>query len=135
MSEINEEFKNDLEVAKSLRLPWWGVLCWICGIAPIVFLLNHFDRLDLALPILGSAATLGLVVVLKWRLRRRTWFWIVLGDVAALHVPLIMSIPWTTNWVPWVLTAGIASVDFCVILLTLLLVERFMGLRETSKHG
>ena len=135
MFSISEEFKHDLEVAKQWRLPWWGVLCISVVIAPIVFLLNHLGRLDLALPILGSVTAIGFVVVLKWRLRQQAWFWITIVLVAAAHVPLIMSISWTTKWVPWPVTAGIASLDFCLILVLLLLVGQFMNSREASKRG
>jgi hypothetical protein len=134
MSSIIREFKRDLEVVKKWRIPWWGMLCLSVVIAPIVFFLNHVGRLDLALPILGSLTAIGLVVVLKWRLRQRAWFWITIVFVAAAHVPLIMSNFWTTNWVPWPVTGAIASLDFCFMLGLLLLVELFMDLRESSKR-
>ena len=36
--------------------------------------------------------------------------------IAALHVPLVLFIPWTTKWVPALAIATIDSVDLIVIL-------------------
>ena len=67
-----------------------------------------------------------MIVAFKWRLRRRAWFWLTTGFAAALHVPLIMYVPWTTKWVPALAIAGIASVDFCAILWLVDAVGRFV---------
>lgn len=117
MQSLRKTFESDLQRARSMQPPWWGVLGWMVLIAPAVFWLNHRNRLDLALPVLGSVATFGFLVFIKWRLRRHAWFWAALLILAALHVLLISFISWTTAWVSWVISGGIASVDFCFMLL------------------
>ena len=52
------------------------------------------------MPIWNSVAVLGLMFVLKWRLRPHAWFWITMAVIAALHVPLILFVPWGTTWSP-----------------------------------
>lgn len=131
---LRKLFEIDLNRAKAVQLPWSGVLCWMGLIAPGVFWLNHRNRLDLALPVLGSVATIGFLVFIKWRLRRHAWFWAAILIIAALHVLLISLISWTTKWVPWVISGGIASVDFCFMLLVLSALEnQLLGEMHESK--
>jgi hypothetical protein len=118
-------FKKDLKAAQRVRLPWWGVWCCMIPALPIVLLLGRHGRLNLALPILGTVATFGVLIVLKWRLRASTWFWVTILIMAAIHIPLIWCISWTTRWVFPLLSAGIASTDFCIMLAILLVVEEF----------
>jgi len=62
---------NDLVTAedRQLRLPWWGVLCVICGTVLLGLLFLFFKRFDLARPSLTSIAVIGLVGVMRWKLR------------------------------------------------------------------
>jgi hypothetical protein len=107
---------DDISAAKKIRLPRWGVLCVIAGGASSYWLFDHFGRLDLGLPTLNSIGVLGFAIAVKWELRRSTWFWIMMSIIAALHVPLILFVPWTTKWVPALAIAAIDSADLVVIL-------------------
>jgi len=80
----------------------------------------------MALPVLNSIGVFGFLIALKWKLRRRFWFWGILILIAALHVPLIMFIPWTTQWVPALAIGVIDSADFCLIVWILAAVGRLM---------
>jgi hypothetical protein len=132
-SQLNDFFKRDLRAAQRMRLPWWGVWCCIVAGLPIVIFLDHYGKLYLALPILGSIATLSLLLVLKWGLRIYPWFWITMVLMTALHVPLIWFIPWTTKWVFPLVSAGIASIDFCLMLAILSAIESLM--KATAADG
>src|ERR1700679_1416774 len=83
-----------------MRLPWWGVLCVIAGTLPLGLLFVYFRRFDLARPSIISAATVALAITLRWKLSRHVWFWITMTFLAALHLPLIVFVPWTTKWIP-----------------------------------
>jgi len=85
---------------KKMRLPWWGMLCVIIGSTLIAWLFDHIRRFDLARPALYSMAMLGVAIAMRWQLKRHVWFWITMTVIAALHVPLILFVPWTTKWVP-----------------------------------
>jgi hypothetical protein len=93
---------------------------------PIFLLFDHFGRLNMALPVLNCMAVFGFLIALKWQLRRRIWFWCILIFIAALHVPLILLIPWTNQWVPALAIGAIDSADFCVIVWVLAAVGRVM---------
>jgi hypothetical protein len=46
--------------------------------------------------------------------------------LAALHVPLILFVPWTTKWVPALLIIPIGFADLYVMLWVLSVVGKFM---------
>lgn len=128
-SQLKANFENDLRAAQKLRLPWWGVWCVVLPALPFFIFLNHRGRLDLALPILASVATIALVVILKRRCANRAWFWGLIILFSALHLALIRLVPWPTRWVFPLLSAGVASADFCVLLVIISFVELLMGKR------
>jgi hypothetical protein len=125
---------NDLKAAKQMRLPWWGVLCWMIGCAPIVWLFDHLGRFDLARPALYSIGVLGVAIAIKWKLRRHLWFWITMTVIAALHVPLILFVPWTTKWVPAIMIIPIGLADFYAMLAILSVVGKFVERPKTSER-
>ena len=131
--QLAREVNNEIKEAKKLRLPWWGVLCLIIGALPIYWLFDHFGRLSIALPALNCAGMLVFAIALKWKLRRHVWFWISMTIIAALHVPLILFVPWTTRWVPALAIAAIDSADLIVILAILVVVGKYMEGPKTSE--
>jgi hypothetical protein len=124
---------DDLKAAKKMRLPWWGVLCVIFGTIPVCFLFDHFGRFDLARPTVLTLGILGFALAVKWRLRRRVWFWSAMTVFVLLHVLLILSVTWTTKWVPAAVSAGIGSIDLYVMLTILSVVEKFTEGPTTSE--
>ena len=121
-----DDIRNDIAEARGLRLPRRYLLLVMLGSLPIYWLFNYFGRLNMALPVLNCVAVFGFLIALKWKLRRCCWFWGVMIFIAALHVPLIMFIPWTNNWVPALAIGLIDSADFCVIVGILAAVERLL---------
>jgi hypothetical protein len=128
-----DDIRNDIREARKIRLPWWGVLCWmaICGL--IVWLLVKYGRFDLALPTLNSLGIVGFAVAVKRQLVRQPWFVITMTVLAALHIPLILFVPWTTRWIPAFMIAVIDSADLVVMLAILAVVRRFVG--DTNVAG
>lgn len=131
---LANDVKGDIKAAKKIRLPWWGVLCVIIGSLPAYWLFDHFGRLNIALPTLNGVGMLGFAIAVKWKLRRRVWFWITMAVIAALHVPLILFVPWGTRWVPALAIAAIDSADLVVILAILAVVGKFMEGPRTSER-
>jgi hypothetical protein len=124
---------GDIKAARRMRLPWWGVLCAIIGGLPIVWLFDHFGKLNLFLPTFNCVAILGFTIAVKWKLRRHTWFCGTMAILAALHVPLILFVPWTTKWVPAIAIAAIDSADLIVILAIVSVVGKFVERPKTLK--
>ena len=112
---------------RQMRLPWWGVLCVIVGAFPLFFLFDHFGKLALARPILYSAAIIAITVAMRWKLRGHLWFWATMAVLAALHVPLILFIPWTTTWIPVLVVIPIGIADSYVMLWVVAVIAKAKG--------
>ena len=133
MSQMNE-LKREIREAKKLHLSWRArLLIFIVG-APTVFLFGIYGRLELAMPLIITIGMHGLVIYFKRKLRRHAWFWIAMTVSAALHVPLILFVPWHAKWVPGPAVAVIATADFCLILWILIVVGK-LAERSRPSNG
>jgi hypothetical protein len=124
--DISNDIKSDIKAAKKIRLPWWVLLCLGVSSFLMAWLFDHYGKVNLTLPAYNFVVVLGFVIAVKRNLRRHTWFRGTMAILAALHVPLILFVPWTTKWVPALLIAAIDSADLIVMLAILALVEKFM---------
>ena len=113
---------------KKMRLSWWQILCVMVGTLLLVLLFAHFgiSVLD-ARPTLYSAGVIGIAIAMRWKLRRHVWFWSIIAVIAALHVPLILYVPWTNKWVPAFMIAPIGLADLYAILWIVAVVGETLG--------
>jgi hypothetical protein len=114
-----------------MRLPWWGTV-WHGGALPVLILFDHFGKLALARPTLASAAIVTIAIALRWKLRWHAWFWGTMISIAALHVRLILFVPWTTKWVQVFVIIPIGSGDLYLILWILAIVGKLRATRSTD---
>ena len=120
------------EEDRKMRLPWWGVLCVILGALALLILFDHFGKLTLARPAMTSAAMVVIAIAMRWKLRGHGWFWLTMIVLAALHVPLVLLVPWTTRWIPAFVIIPIGMADLYLMLWVLSVVGKFMGQPEAS---
>ena len=121
MSQMNE-LKREIREAKKLHLSWrTRLLIFIVG-APTVFLFGIYGRLELAMPLIIIIGMHGLVIDFKWKLRRQAWFWTAMTVSTALHVPLILFVPWTSQWIPAPLLVPFMAADWCAIIVLISIV-------------
>jgi hypothetical protein len=111
---------------KQMRLGWRGLLFFMLGIVVLGIPFVYWGKFNLALPSFVSAAMIVLAVAMRWKLRRRPWFWITMGFLAAIHQPLIVFVPWTTKWIPAVVIAPFGMLDLHAMLWTLAVVGKHM---------
>lgn len=64
---------------------------------------------------------------MRWKLRYHPWFWVTMAFLAALHLPLILFVPWTTTkWIPAFAIAPFGMADLYAMLWVLSIVTKFM---------
>jgi len=76
----------------------------------------------------------ALAIVMRWKLRRHVWFWITMTFLAALHLPLIVFVRWTTKWVPAVVIAPFGIADLYAMFWLLAVVGKFMEGPKTTER-
>lgn len=69
------------------------------GAAVLLPYLDHIHRFELAYPVAVAGISITGVVWVCPELRGQQWFWATIFIVAALHVAVILHIPWRTGWV------------------------------------
>ena len=118
---------------KQMRLGWRGVLFVILGTVLLALPFVYWKRFELALPSFVSSAVIALAIAMRWKLRRHAWFWATMAFLAALHLPLILFIPWTTKWIPAYVIAPFGMLDLHVVLWTLAVVGKHMEGQKTAQ--
>jgi hypothetical protein len=120
------QLNDDIRAVKQMRLPWWGLLCLGISSLLLAWLFDHFGRFDLVRPTAYSIAVLVVAIAIKWKLRRHMWFWTTVGVIAALHVLLILCVPWTSKWIPAVVVIPIGIADLYAMLAIFYVVGKFV---------
>lgn len=109
-----------------MSLPLWGYIFIPVGAFLLIALFDHLGKLALARPTVFSVSIIIITVAMRWKLKGRVWFWITMASLAALHVPLILFIPWTTKWIPVLVIIPIGIADLYAMLWVCSVVGKFM---------
>jgi hypothetical protein len=94
---------------------WW-LVGTVLGAAAFWPYLYHIHRLELVYPIGAAVISIMGVVWVSSELRGQLWFWATIVVVAALHVPIILYIPWRAGWIPAPLIFIFCVADAMIIL-------------------
>jgi len=113
---VEHEIADDMQAARSMRLPVWGKLLIIPASIPVFWAFDHLGALDRSLPTLNCIVAFCFLFFLKREQRRFRWFWFTFGLLAVIHILLILAISWTQNWIPALVWAGAASLDLVAML-------------------
>jgi hypothetical protein len=124
IGDVARDVKKDIKAAQKVRLPWWVVLGLVIGSMPIYLLFDRAGISTLGFPTLVSVIVVVFAVIVKWNLKQFVWFWITVTLLAALHVPLLLFVPWGTQWIPGPIAAVVGIVDLIVMLTVLDVVAR-----------
>jgi hypothetical protein len=109
-----------------MRLPLWAAPFVLVGAFLLSFIFDHFGKLALARPTVFAVAIIIIAVAMRWKLRGHVWFWVTMTFLAALHVPLILFIPWTSKWIPVLVVIPIGIADSYAMLWVVSVVGKFM---------
>jgi hypothetical protein len=120
MAELTVNQSPDLFTRK------WLLVVILCMIPP--FVLFAFLGHD---PGRGRAASGSVIVIMYaaracWNLRKHAWLWVTLAIVIAVHVLLVLLIPWTSKSYPGTLLLPVAAVDYGIVYGVIKLIEKMM---------
>ena len=96
------------------------------GAMLLALLLRRFGKFELARPIMFSLSIIGVTIAMRWKLKGHVWFWITLAVLTALHVPLIVFIPWTTKWIPALVLIPFGIADLYAMLWVISMMGKFV---------
>jgi len=111
---------------RQMRLPLWGYIFVPVGAFLLCFLFDHYGKLALARPTIFAVSIIIITIAMRWKLRGHVWFWITMAFLTALHVPLILFIPWTDKWIPVLVIIPIGIADSYTMLWVVSIVGKFM---------
>jgi hypothetical protein len=117
-----------------MRLPLLGYICIPVGAFLLFALFDHFGKLALARPTVFSVSIITIAVAMRWKLKGRVWFWVTMASFAALHVPLILFIPWTAKWIPVLVIIPIGIADLYAMLWVVSVVGKFAGEQNATER-
>ena len=120
MFELLEE--NEPEQQKPTN--YTGVIIGAMMLPVLIFFI-HIGNPDMGLKVSISMGMILLAIALRWDLRKRFWFCGVIVLVSALHVPVVLMVPWPHIKVSRISLLPIALADLLIILGAIALVERF----------
>lgn len=123
--------QRDLKVARRIQLssiPWWGWLAIILSVFIIGFSSYSTPYWPVTRILIFAVFALSFTIVLKWPLRRCSWFWTTLTVLIVLHVPLIAIVSRATEHFtgPSIVIGGLGILDLYIMLTVLNLVEQFL---------
>lgn len=83
----------------------------------------------------GAWISIGIVVLvvrMRWDLRDRGWFWVVVAIMGIIQAPFIYYIPWSNTDLSYASLLPVGFLDFAVVYGCIRLVERAMKRRITK---
>ncbi len=119
---------------RRMRLPLWGYILIPIGAFLLFAFFDHFGKLALARSTVFSVSIIIIAVAMRWKLKERVWFWITMASLAALHLPLILFIPWTTKWIPVLVIIPIGIADLYAMLWVVSAVGKFIEGSKTAER-
>jgi succinate dehydrogenase hydrophobic anchor subunit len=125
MNELNEDQSSEAFSRK------WLLIVLVCSI-PLFFVfavLGNPGRGRTA----GISAAVGMIVIRAcWNLRKHTWFWATAAVLLALHVFLVVRIPWDDKSYPGYTLLPFAALDYGIMYGSFKFAEKLMKKTDTS---
>jgi hypothetical protein len=116
------------ETTERKRTDYTGVI--IAAILLPVFLLFYLlGKEEMGRSVFIVLGMTMIAIRVRWDLRKRFWFWAIIGLLLLLHVPLLFLFRWPQGfhgWLPAIGTLPIGLADVLIILGAVHFVEKFI---------
>jgi len=107
----------------------------VAALVPVLILLLFLGKAEMGFTVVIVLGMILFAIKLRWRLRRRVWFWAAIIAVLALHVPLLFFVRWPESNVPAILYSfPLGIVDFLIVLGAVGLAEKLFS-KGSSLNG
>ena len=126
-------FEGQLDQQKSekeMPTDWSGVIIGL-GLLPVYFFFLYLGKEDLGRNVSIILVGIVLAVKVRWKLRSRPWFWLVIILVLAANVPLIIRIRWPQHWVPAAALIPLALAEFLITMGAIQLVVKVFAPKKS----
>ena len=102
-------------------------------LAPLFFLFVYVGKAEMGFTACIVLGMIILAVKIRWNLRKHAWFWIIIGVLLLLHVPLLSLVRWPATKVPTIVySLPIGISDFLLTLGAIQLGEKLFSNDSSS---
>jgi hypothetical protein len=112
----------------------WAILAGICT-SPLYILFVYFGDSGRGRAAWVSVGMIALAVRLVWDLNKRVWFWVTIAIIVAIHVPVILFIPWGDQNLSYVALLPLGLLDLAITYGTIRLVENIVEKNPPRVNG
>jgi hypothetical protein len=117
-----------IDEQKGRRSAYIGI--WIVAILlPLYFAFFYAGRPDTGKYVCIGVGMHLIAIWINWDLRRQLWFWTTIATLLAIHIPLLLIVPWPSRWIPAMSVLPFGVADCALILGVIALMERLMKRR------
>jgi len=126
LTDLFNEDKTEAQGSDKEKPTDYTGLIMAAATLPVLIFFTYIGKTELGLN-LGICLFDSMVAVkLRWYLRKRIWFWVVIVLVLALHVPLVLIIHWPHEWVSKFALLPIGFADCMITLGIIGFVQKFI---------
>jgi hypothetical protein len=112
----------------------WGLMSAAVAV-PVFFIVMHFAGAGKGRAAAVSSAVMVFGTRVFWRLRHNTWYWLTISILAAIHISLVLLVPWTSEVIPAPALAPVGIADFVFVYCSIKLVEKIMMRSKAGHNG
>lgn len=107
---------EQLEEPKRAAPPDWTGTKIGLGLVPVFFLFVYLGKAEMGFTVDIVLGMILLAIKLQWRLRKFAWFWVTIGIILALHIPLLLIVRWPDTKTPTIVySVPFGITDFLII--------------------
>ena len=107
------------------RTDYTGVIIGLLVI-PVLELFIRLGKGEIGRAVCIDLVGILVAIRLRWDLKKYPWFWGIIALLLALHVPLLLFVPWPSGWVPAIVAMPFAVLDCMIVLGAVRFAERYI---------
>jgi hypothetical protein len=112
--------------------PQLGYVALLCAL-PVFILFCIFGKWENGIGAWVGTAIVFMAAGVRWDLRRRLWFWIIISFALLLQTPFVLLVPWNDRKMTWVSLLPVGVLDYFFVYSCVKLGERLM--KASAERG